>query len=337
MLNPSRIGAVVFVFGAIAAIPAARAYTIETQFTAKCHEKLTAEALRNARSALEIPATPPATDDERALIDDLQFAPDDDMRDLAGATLLIAVRDNDLKGNNEDDLSVLAAIHGDPDNQREHCLRGPRQKEPGGSAAALADCRAFIRERSREALDGLDSNGMPDFARRTPLAVHLSFRGQVDAPLPTYYLRIGQAMHAVQDSFTHTYRTPDGLKVTVVLDWLDSVNGTLVESSDGPAHATRLDACDDPDDLRKTRRVLATEASTALLLATLGSGKTREERMAAVEQVLGAYLADSPGCTFANGWCQAQERQYKDSKGVFGCVSAGAGPGVFALIAFVAL
>src|SRR5206468_11155038 len=152
MLNSSKIGAVVFVFGAIAAIPAARAYTIETQFTAKCHEKLTAEALRNARSALEIPATPPATDNERALIDDLQFSPDDDMKDLAGATLLIAVRDNDLKGNSEDDLSVLASIHGNPDTQREHCLRGRNQKEPGGSAAALADCRAFIRGRVLEAL-----------------------------------------------------------------------------------------------------------------------------------------------------------------------------------------
>src|SRR5438105_5962666 len=52
MLNSSKIGAVVFIFGAVAAIPAARAYTIETHFTAKCHEKLTAQALRNARAAL---------------------------------------------------------------------------------------------------------------------------------------------------------------------------------------------------------------------------------------------------------------------------------------------
>src|SRR3954469_11055874 len=283
MLNSSKIGAVVFVFGAIAAFPAARAYTIETQFTAKCHEKVTAQALRNARAALEIPATPPATDDERALIDDLQFAPDDDMKDLAGATLLVGVRDNDLKGNSQDDLTVLSSIHGDPRNQREHCLRGPDDKEPGGSAAAVASCRAFIRGRILEALDGLDGTGRPDLAKRTSLALHLSFRGRVDASLPTYYVRIGQAMHAIQDSFTHTYRTPDGTRITVVLDWVDSVNGGLKESEDGPAHATSLDACDDPDDLRKTRRVLATEASTALLVATMDPGKTRDESIAAVE------------------------------------------------------
>src|SRR5207237_4801969 len=122
------------------------------------------------------------------------------------------------------------------------------------------------------------------------------------------------------------------MKITVVLNWLDSVNGSLVESVGGPAHATKLDVCDDPDDLRKTRRTLATDASTALLVATMGPRKTRDERMAAVDQVLQTYLDYSPGCTFANAWCQAPEAQYKDQKNFFGCSSipAGEGSGVMA-------
>src|SRR5437762_7086727 len=192
MLNSLKIAVLLF---AVAAAGAARAFTIETLFTAKCHEKITAQALRNARAALEIAATPPATADERALIDDLQFAPDDDMKDLAGATLLIGVRDNDLKGNSQDDLTVLSAIHGDPKSQREHCLRGPDEQEPGGSAAAVASCRAFIRDRVLLALQGLDETGRPDLGNRTSLGLHLSFRGRVDASLPAYYVRIGQAMH----------------------------------------------------------------------------------------------------------------------------------------------
>src|SRR5712671_5816031 len=340
VVKRTKIGAVVFVVGAAVAVTSsARAYTIETHFTAKCHEKLTAQALRNARAALEIAATPPATADERALIDDLQFAPDDDMKDLAGATLLIGVRDNDLKGNSQDDLTVLSAIHGDPGNQREHCLRGPDEQEPGGSAAAVASCRAFIRGRVLLALEGLDGTGRPDLGNRTPLALHLSFRGRVDASLPSYYARIGQAMHAIQDSFTHTYRTPDGMKITVVLNWLDSVNGSLVESVGGPAHATKLDVCDDPDDLRKTRRTLATDASTALLVATMGPRKTHDERMAALDRILDTYLGYSPGCTFDNGWCQTVERQYKDSKNLFGCTSSGAEqpPGAMAAWSSIAL
>jgi len=336
VFNSSRVAAALF---ALSVASAARAYTIETHFTARCHEKLTAEALRTARLKLEMAATPPATDDERALIDDLQFSPDADMKDLAGATLLVGVRDNDLKGNSQDDLSVLSAIHGNPDNQREHCLRGPDQKEPGGSAAALVDCRAFIRGRVLEALDGLDAAGMPDLANRTSLGLHLSLRGHVDALLPTYYVRIGQALHAIQDSFTHTYRTPDGTKITVVLNWLDSVHGSLLDSRDGPAHATKLDVCDDPDDLRKTRRALATDASTALLIATLHPGKTHDERMAAVDQILETYLSYASGCTFDNAWCQAPEAQYKDSKNLFGCGTAGDrhGPGAMAAWISIAL
>jgi len=325
MPGRSKMCVVVLALSAAAAVRPARAYTIETQFTAKCHEKLTAEALRRARATLEIPRTPPATGDERALIDDLQFVPDDDMKDLAGATLLVGVRDNDLKGNSQDDLTVLSAIHGDPHNQQEHCLRGPDQREPDGSARAVAACRAFVLGRVLEALDGLGTTGMPDLDKRASLRLHLSFRGGVDASLPLYYVRIGQAMHAIQDSFTHAYRTADGMKITVVLNWLDSVNGTLVESAGGPAHATKLDVCDDPDDLRKTRRTLATDASAALLVATMGPRKTREERIAAVEGVLDTYLDYSPGCTFANEWCGAAEAGYKDQKNVLGCTSVSGG------------
>src|SRR5713226_5914777 len=184
MLSSSKIGAVLLAVSALAGPGAARAYTIETHFTAKCHEKLTAQALRTARMELQMAATPRATEDEQALIDDLQFAPDDDMKDLAGATLLIGVRDNDLKGSSQDDLTILSAIHGNPDNQREHCLRAPDQNEPGGSAAAVADCRTFIRGRILEALDGLDATGRPDFAKRTSLGLHLSLRGHVDALCP---------------------------------------------------------------------------------------------------------------------------------------------------------
>jgi hypothetical protein len=114
------------------------------------------------------------------------------------------------------------------------------------------------------------------------------------------------------------------MKITAVLNWVDSVNGSLKESVDGPAHATKLDVCDDPDDLRKTRRILATDASTALLVATLDPKKTRDEKMAAVDQILDTYLGYSPGCTFENGWCQAAEGQYKDSKNLFGCATPGA-------------
>ena len=112
-------------------IDTASAYTIKNKLSAGCHEGITAVALRKAR--FELPTTAAAiapTDNEKALIDDLQFAPDPDMKDLGGATLMIAVRDNDLKGRGSDDLAQLAAVHGDPALQQEHCLRGEGDNIP---------------------------------------------------------------------------------------------------------------------------------------------------------------------------------------------------------------
>jgi uncharacterized protein (TIGR03382 family) len=169
------------------------------------------------------------------------------------------------------------------------------------------------------------------------LPLYLALRGSVKASLPTYYLRMGQAIHALEDSFSHTYRTADGMNVTVALNWIDEAAGTLVESRDGPRHVSELDACDDADALRAGRRLLAIEAAVALLRETLDTTRSKDQKMTATDAILTRYVSTSPGCTFDNGWCDAPERQYKNaSKTGLGCASTGgAGPmsGVLALLA----
>jgi MYXO-CTERM domain-containing protein len=316
------------------------AYTISSIISHGCHEEITSAALRTVRVDLPTAAPLPVTANDQAFIDDVQFTLEPDMRDLGGAALMVSVRDNDLKGRSSTDLTELGEVHGNPDNQDEHCLRSRPQDEPDGSQAAVNDCRAFIRGRVVEALAGLDSTGAPDPAIRAPLSVFLALRGKIDVSLPVYYLRIGQAIHAVEDSFTHTYRTPDGMQITAVMNWIDVAQGAYVESRDGPAHATQMDVCSDPDEPRTTKRRLATEASVALLRATLDPQRTEGEKMAAVDGILDTYVSYSPGCTFANGWCDAQERQYKDKSATFfGCSSGGSGlPGtLLALLGVTAL
>jgi uncharacterized protein (TIGR03382 family) len=321
---------------------AANAYTVKNLFSSGCHEAITSAALRTVRTELATADAIPATPDEQALIGDLQFVPEPDMMDLGGATLLVAVRDNDLKGRASGDATQLAAVHGNPDGQQEHCLRTADQDEPGGSEAAVAACRAFVRGRIVEALDGLDAAGKPDPTRRTSLTVHLSLRGKVDAPLPTYYVKMGQAIHAIEDSFSHTYRTPDSKQITVVLNWIDKTNGTLVESRDGPPHVSELDRCDDADAVRTERHALAVQAASGVLRATLDSKKTPDQKMAAVDTVLDTYLGYSPGCTPANAWCNAPEHQYPDASacgchvgkidGGSGATLAGALAAIFAVV-----
>jgi hypothetical protein len=316
------------------------AYTVSSLITSGCHERITSSALRAVRLELTTAAPLSLTRNERALVEDLQFTPDNDMQDLGGVSLLVGVRDNDLKGRSSADLTMLAGVHGNPDTQQEHCLRNAGQNEPDGSLAALTDCRTFIRGRIVEALDGLDASGAPDPTIRTTLPLYLSLAGRVDAVLPTYYVRMGQAIHAVEDSFAHTYRTADGMKVTVVLNWVDEVGGKIDESRDGPAHSHAMDACNDPDELRATRRLLATDAATALLRATLDPLRSKDEKLATVDSVLDTYLSYSPGCTFDNGWCDAPERSYKDPPQHFlslGCSQGGGGGLLSGLLALLAL
>lgn len=297
-------------FGLCMTAATARAYTISSALSHGCHETITTEALRRVRGELATAAPLQANEDERALIADLPFALDSDMDDLGGATLLIGVRDNDTKGRHTIDLAHLALVHGNPDAQREHCLRSPGQDEPLGSERAVADCRAFIRERFEQALDGLDATGSPDLARRTELAVWAALRHRVEPPLPTFYVRMGQALHAIEDSFTHTYRSADGLKITVVGNWIDDVGGGHDPRQHGPAHAGELDHCDKLDDLRMGRRALAVDAASETLRAALDPALSRDQKLAQVDIILDKYLSYQPGCTFDNEWCDAPEGKY---------------------------
>jgi len=323
--SPSRVAA--FAGGQAARPGVARAYTIASAISSGCHERITTDALRAVRLELATAAPLVADRNEQALIDDLEFSLPGDLNDLGGVTLLLAVRDNDLKGRKSNDVTELALVHGDPQLQREHCLRGTADDEPGGSEAAVAACRAFITERIAQALEGLDAAGAPDASKRTSLSVYLALRHRVDAALPTYYVRVGQALHAIEDSFTHAYRSSDGTHITVTLNWVDEANRTLVEASDGPPHATELDRCDDPDDLRRQRRVLATEAATAILRATLDPVRFGAQKMNAVAAILDQYLGFQPGCSFENDWCQAPERMFHNGGG---CSVAGTGSGGWA-------
>ena len=304
----------------------AHAYSYESAISVGCHERIAMITLRAVRTML--PTAPVIAPDanDTALIKDVPYALDGDMKDLTGATLTIGVRDNDLKGRGPTQLDQLAEIHGNPAGQREHCLRAIEEDEPNGSPRALEDCKVFIRERVAAALDGIDADGFPDPAIREDIAVTLELRGAVTANLPKFWLEIGKAMHTLQDSFTHTFRTPDRMKVRTVLNWIEYVNKNEVESRDGPVHRNGMDQCDNLDDLRTLNIDTATQASIDLLKTTLDPALNRAQKLAAVDVLLDKYISYEAGCTFDNGWCDAPERQYQVAAGC-GCSTVGSGSG----------
>jgi hypothetical protein len=251
---------------------------------------------------------------------------DGDMRELGAVSMLLGNRDVDLLGNEPNDLSELAPLHGDPNRQDEHCLRSAGDDEPEGSRIALDRCRDGIRARVNASLTGLDGAGIPDPARRREFEVVLDLRGSVGALLPTYHVELGRALHTLQDGFSHSYRNPANQRlVTVVLNYVDVAEKRLDERVDGPAHNSSLDRCADLDAFRAERLELATRASYELIRVTLESNDDLASKQANVDEVLSRYLSlDALAqCNLDNAWCNAPEKQYAEERACT-CSHAGA-------------
>lgn len=318
-------------------ISTAHAWSIGSQLDySGCHETITAEALRRARATVATAPVIVPTRDEAAMIDSVQFSPPADMvRDLGGMALLLAVRDNDLKGENPLDTLRLIRIHGDPLTQEEHCIRSQEDDDSEGNITALERCRAFIRDKAIEAIDGLDANSVVDPTIRTPMQIYVSFAGRVVPMLPLFYVRMGQAIHALQDGFTHTFRTPDGANVTVVLNYIDYVrSGSTNVGRDGPNHLGALDKCDNVDVTISRNHRLSIESSAELLAVALDPARTRDQKIVAFEAVTAKYLTyKEAGCTLENNWCDAIEAAVAEEAG---CDASGRGATPWSLIVLVA-
>jgi len=303
---------------------AAHAWAIGSQLNERgCHELITARALRTVRTYRSTAPAVTPTRDEAAIFSDVIFqAPADLLPDLAGMTLMLGVRDNDLKGVNPLSTLDLIQVHGNPDTQDEHCIRAAADDFAAGNQSAIENCRTFIRDTATAALDGLDATGTVDTDIRTEFKVYLAIRGQASPMLPLFWIKIGAAMHALEDGFPHTYRTADGMHITTVLNWIDEVDGVgYDEARDGPLHRTELDDCTHGDPTIDRNFTLATEAATDLLNAALDPTLTHDEKVAQFDAVTAKWLAYQPGCTFDNQWCSPPEATVTKT----GCLDASGG------------
>ncbi|MEZ4410565.1 MAG: hypothetical protein R3A52_29400 [Polyangiales bacterium] len=218
---------------------------------------------------------------------------------------MLGARDNDLHGRAADEVAALAVVHSDPEGQAEHCLRRPQDDGPDGDRAALDACRRFILD---EVALAVGAEPAVDLDAREPHTVALAFSGRQRLALQPYGWHMGRALHALQDSFTHTFRSPDGARVRHVLNFADwAEHDDHDPARDGHRHLSELDDCAAESPAARARTRNATAASVELLRAVvddLGGAAGRSARAAAV---LDRWLAYEPGCTVENRWCDAAE------------------------------
>jgi hypothetical protein len=309
--------------GSIAAVLAAprsaAAFEIETSYTSGCHEKITASAIAGAGwpDGQQPPA--PTETDER-IMDDLPFElPSRDPWTLA---LLIGARDNDIGGADPFDLPALSQIHDDPARQSDHCLRRRQDDGEAGDASALAACRDFILGELELALGDGDA---VDMEATTEVEVHLTFRGRTELDLTAYPFHLGRALHALEDSYTHTFRDPDSEAVRSVLNWIEGNLGGSDPARDGHPHISGLAQCDQDDAVRVDP---ATAAATELIAALADPEGGRAGRLERAAEVLERHTQQQPGCTVDNDWCDTPEASLSTST----CAIAGSGSALGAAI-----
>lgn len=282
---------------------AARAFSFESAFSDGCHERITRSAV--GRVGWPGAARPPALSADNALrlSRDLPFTLT--ANDPWTIALVLGARDNDLHGYAASDFQELAVVHSAAEDQREHCLRSPTDDGPEGDVTALASCRGFIlSELSLAVGNGTDV----DLAVTESVPLSLPFSGRRDAAVQRYGWHLGRALHALQDSFAHTFRSPDGRRVRHVLNFVDPSRGAdYSEARDGHDHVNSLDGCD-PESANEARRTaLATTASEQVLGALADGTGGAAGRLARATAVLDAWLTVEPGCVYENRWCDAPE------------------------------
>jgi hypothetical protein len=297
---------------------AAMGYTCGSLMTPACHEKITASALRLVRAQTSAGAPIALRDKtDRALISELPFEVDDDLRDLAAVTLLLGNRWVDFGDLLSRDMDRLAFVQEDPKVVMEHGLRGIDDDEDNdGAKRAIAATYACIQTWSGWAVTaGLDDSGLPDPDKRTVLPTYLAFSGTVNVKVPVFYLYIGQSLHTLQDTFSHTLRSPDGMRITSPMNTIEAHLASFDERVDGPRHPAATDQCENLDERREMLLQHAINASAELLLAGLDSSASASQRSTAIKQVLDKYLTYQSGCTYENRWCDAPELDYLDPRG----------------------
>ena len=307
----------------------AESFTFESPVSDGCHEGLTIAALSEAGwpGGMQPPGL---SDTDELIARDLPFDVAGSKEDPWLLALTVGVRFNDLHGHEALDLPALSDVHNQGRGQREHCLRGPDDDGPEGDVAALTACGEFILEQVAEALgDGEEI----DLEATAPVTVALIFHGPVGVEMNRYAFHIGRALHAVQDSYTHTFRSEDGA-VRHVLNFTDyAVSGDYLQSRDGHPHLGPLDECDGSS-ASQTRAARAQEASRRVLAALADATGGRSGRLERVAEVLADVLAYEPGCSIETHYCDAPERFEQAS---CRAVSGPGGPGQAALAAWLLL
>lgn len=290
--------AAVLCFAFLLALPnLALAYATGSAATLACHETMTLSAIADVGWPGD--REPPPNETVERVGGFLPARVPEAQRDSWTVPLIIGVRHPDFRDASPSDFVALAAVHAVDPAQSDHCLRQRNMDGLEGNAEAIAACRDFIVNQVAQATGAGEEVNLSAVEK---VDVWLDYGRSTELTVNSFAYHMGIALHALQDSFTHTLRTPDGHRVLAVLNYVEIVDGSYDEERDGYEHSSNLDDCELDTEYTDRRVLQALQASRDLLVA-VKSG-TNTERTAAVRAVLDDWLVYMDmGCTASNDYC----------------------------------
>ena len=247
-------------------------------------------------------------------------------------SFLIGVRAPDIGGLAVKDLTDLRELHLERTGQEAHFLRAVDDDWEDGNLASAEAGRRFILEKLDQSKRAFDAS-----PKVIEVDAWIEHYGRVSVPVIESAYLLGQALHALQDSFTHTYRAGELDQIYVVQTYIESFSGDFDERRDGPRHSDYFDDCDHPDVAPIERA--ATEASLEFVRAA--QRYWRSGNRAQAEQVLDRWLRVRPGCANPESSCDSAWLEIGRRKETTELVSCGAAPGpapcVWLLLGFAAM
>jgi len=292
----------------------ANAFQIGTAFTEPCHEHMSVSPLSCIEGGLwgpgktgctGSPIFPPVdmgADHVTAAIADM-FADmmgvtvESDRDRLILLSLVAGCRYPDILGQSAYDLATMRPNLLSDDHEHRHFIRRSNDDGPTGDASAVQAATAFIRS---EIAAALAASSLPEDQRMATHTVAIDFYGEVEVTLYEPLFRLGVALHAFEDSFAHTVRSGDLVTIVAVLNSIEALSGTLVESRDGIAHSMAMDRCmEQAAPVAEVAAVAVAELVSAVAIQASGRSGS------AVGEVLERWLHLQPGCNETNDWCNS--------------------------------
>jgi hypothetical protein len=200
-------------------------------------------------------------------------------------TLFIGVRYPDQGGFTLWDIMSVRELHLSDETQEAHFLRSSYHDGQEGDIAAIAAGRGRIKKMIEASYEAKQRT--PFKAQTEKVGFWVEYYGSVPVGvwMPLFYL--GQALHTLQDSFTHCYRSPDGMRIYAVGNYLEGITDEHDEQRDGPKHSDYLDQCANEDVTPLVNQAI--QASSELYLAVIEYWFTGDNSK--VELVLDRWLS----------------------------------------------